>query len=94
MQQSQSSKSVVLGTGVWWVHWYDAQGRRHREKAGTKSAAIALYRKRKTEVLEGRKLPERLRRKPVPFREIAEDALLYSDQKKRSAKDDRCRMSS
>jgi len=83
----------VQGSGIWWVHWYDAQGRRHREKAGAKSTAIALYRKRKTEVLEGRKLPEKLRRRPVSFREIAEDALLYSDQKKRSAKDDRCRMS-
>ena len=52
----------VPGSGVWWIHWYDAQGRRHREKAGAKSAAIALYRKRKTQVLEGRKLPEKLRR--------------------------------
>jgi Phage integrase, N-terminal SAM-like domain len=83
----------VPGSGIWWIHWYDAQGRRHREKAGTKSAAIALYRKRKTEVLEGRKMPEKLRRAPVSFREIAQDALEYSRLHKRSVKDDLCRMS-
>src|SRR2546427_3070722 len=83
----------VPGSSVWWIHWYDAQGRRHREKAGTKSMAIALYRKRKTEALEGRKLPEKLRRAPVLFREIAQDALEYSNHHKRSARDDRCRMS-
>ena len=82
----------VPGSGIWWIHWYDAQRRRHREKAGTKSAAIALYRKRKTEVLEGRKLPEKLRWAPVLFREIAQDALEYSQQHKRSAGDDRSRI--
>jgi integrase len=83
----------VPGSGVWWIHWYDAQGRRHREKAGMKSAAILLYRKRKQEALEGRKLPEKLRRRPVLFCEIAADALEYSNRYKRSAQDDRCRMS-
>jgi site-specific recombinase XerD len=83
----------VPGSGVWWIHWYDAQGRRHREKAGMKSAAILLYRKRKQEALEGRKLPEKLRRRPVLFCEIAQDALGYSSHHKRSASDDRCRMS-
>ena len=52
----------VPGSSIWWVLHYDAQGRRRREKAGTKSAAIALYHKRKQEALEGRKLPEKLRR--------------------------------
>ena len=47
--------------GVWWIHWYDAEGRCHREKAGTKSNAIDLYRKRKNEALAGKKLPEKLR---------------------------------
>jgi hypothetical protein len=43
-----------------------------------KSAALTLYRKRKTEVLEGRKLPEKLRRSDVSFAEVARDALEYS----------------
>jgi hypothetical protein len=48
-------------SGVWWIRYADATGRIRREKAGTWSAADKLYRKRKTEVLEGRKLPETLR---------------------------------
>lgn len=82
----------IRGSGIWWIHWYDAQGNRHREKVGTKSAALALYRKCKTEVLEGRKLPEKLRRAPPCFREIAQDALEYSRLHKRSFDDDRYRM--
>jgi len=49
------------GSGIWWIRYMDASGRLRREKAGTKSAAILLYRKRKQEALEGRKLPEKLR---------------------------------
>ena len=40
--------------------------------------AIDLYRKRKVEALEGKKLPERLRRATVTFAEIAKDAVAYS----------------
>ncbi len=90
--QTRGVYERTAGSGVWWIHWYDAQGRRHREKVGTKGAAIDLYRKRKTQVLEGRKLPERLRRAPVQFREIAQVALQYSSLHKRSFRDDRCRM--
>ena len=54
------------GSRVWWVRYVDAQSRLRREKAGTKSAAVLLYRKRKQEALEGRKLPEKLRRAAVP----------------------------
>jgi integrase len=62
----------------WWICYWDAQGRKRREKAGTKSAAIDLYRKRKNEALQGKKLPETLRRATVTFAEIATDALEYS----------------
>jgi site-specific recombinase XerD len=67
----------VPGSNVWWVQYFDAQGRRRREKAGLKSSAIVLYRKRKTEALEGKKLPEKLRARAVKFSELAEDALEY-----------------
>jgi integrase len=80
------------GSGVWWIHYYDSIGRRHREKAGTKSAAILLYRKRKQQVLEGKKLPEKLRRPCVSFAELAKDALEYSKAHKRSHRDDEIRM--
>lgn len=76
----------------WWIRFVDAQGRFRREKAGTKSAAIDLYRKRKNEALEGKKLPEKLRRATVPFSEIAKDALAYSKANKLSYRSDLGRM--
>lgn len=82
----------IPGSGVWYVHYYDAAGRRRREKAGTKANAIALYHKRKAEALAGRKLPERLRQRSVLFREIAEEALAYSRAYKHSHRDDEYRM--
>jgi integrase len=56
----------TCGSGIYYVRYVDSTGRLRREKAGTKSAAIMLYRKRKQEALEGRKLPEKLRKAPVP----------------------------
>jgi site-specific recombinase XerD len=82
----------VPGSGVWWVCYWDAQGRKRREKAGTKGMAIDLYRKRKTEALAGRKLPETLRRATVTFPEIARDALEYIKTHKRTYASDLYRM--
>ena len=77
---------------AWWICFWDAQGRKRREKAGTKSAAIDLYRKRKNEALAGKKLPEKLRRATVSFAEIANDALAYSKANKLSYRTDKVRM--
>jgi site-specific recombinase XerD len=82
----------VPGSGIWWIQYFDAQGRRRREKAGLKSSAITLYRKRKTEVLEGKKLPERLRSKAISFSILAQDALEYSKHHKLSYDHDSYRM--
>jgi hypothetical protein len=51
--------------------------RTRQDASGVKSAAIKLYQKRKTEILEGKKLPEQLRGRVVRFAEIADDALAY-----------------
>jgi integrase len=80
------------GSGVWWIRYADATGRIRREKVGPKSAAVMLYRKRKTEILQGKKLPETLRRRTISFLELAQDALSYSRTHKRSHDDDRSRM--
>jgi integrase len=80
------------GSGIWWIRYIDTGGRLRREKAGTWATARDLYIKRKQQTLEGIKLPEKLRRAPVSFREIARDALEYSDHHKRSARNDHCRM--
>ncbi|MGC1907693.1 MAG: site-specific integrase [Candidatus Acidiferrum sp.] len=80
-KKSRNSRGVfekIPGSGIWWIRFIDAQGRFRREKAGTKGMAIDLYRKRKMAALEGRKLPERLRRASVSFASIAQDALAYS----------------
>jgi len=66
------------GSGVWWIRYADAKGRIRREKAGTRSNALTLYRKRKTEALQGKKLPESLRTPSVSFAQIARDTLEYS----------------
>jgi integrase len=76
------------GSGVWWICYFDRFGKRHREKAGTKSVAIKLYGKRKQHVLEGKKLPESFRKPSVNFRQLIDDALAYSKRNKRSYKTD------
>ena len=80
------------GSGIWWIHFYDSEGNRRREKVGRRSAAIALYQKRKTEAREGEKLPLTLRKKHVRFSTLAQDALEYSKAHKRSHRDDVIRM--
>jgi site-specific recombinase XerD len=80
------------GSKIWWIRYADATGRIRREKAGTRGAAIKLYQKRKTEVLQGKKLPENLRAPMVGFAELAKDALAYSKAHKRSYGDDVIRM--
>ena len=65
------------GSGIWWIRYADTAGRIRREKAGAKNAAIKLYSKRKTGVLEGQKLPGQLRSRVVRFSEIADDGLAY-----------------
>ena len=82
----------VPGSEVWWIRHADSTGRIRREKAGTKGAAIKLYQKRKTEALQGKKLPESLRTPMVSFAELAHDALVYSKTHKRTYEDDLFRM--
>ena len=82
----------VPGSDAWWIHYTDADGRRRREIAGTKGNAIDLLAKRQSAALTGKKLPEKLRAKPITFREIAASALEYSRQEKRSHRNDVTRM--
>jgi site-specific recombinase XerD len=66
------------GSGIWWIQYFDASGRRRREKAGRRSDAIDLLAKRKTEKLQRFKLPENFRAKAVTFGELMDDALEHS----------------
>jgi integrase len=61
-------RGVFEQQGAWWIEYWTA-GKRHREKAGTLSAAKKLVELRRTERLQG-KLPQ-LRTRTVLFSELA-----------------------
>src|SRR6267378_255605 len=65
------------GSGTYWIRYADASRRERKEKAGRLKFAIDLYRKRKTEALEGRKIPQANRR-DLRFEELAADYLEFS----------------
>jgi integrase len=65
------------GSGTWWISYFDAQGKRHREKVGRKSDAKALYQSRKTDVRAGVKLPVLRGAKGVTVGELIDDALKF-----------------
>ena len=77
------------GSGVWWIQFF-AQGRRHREKVGRRSAAKDLYHKRKNEVREGVKMPDTMRAARVlRFKELGDDAIKYSEAHKGTSRQDK-----
>jgi site-specific recombinase XerD len=83
-----------VGSGIWWVNYY-VEGVRHREKCGSRSRAVAVYQKRKSDALAGIKLPETFRRKKaVTFNELADDAMVYSKAHKKSHRGDLANLSS
>lgn len=61
MKKIKGVYEKVPGSNIWWIRYADVSGRIRREVAGSKSVAIKLYQKRKTEVLQRKKLPENLR---------------------------------
>lgn len=68
----------VTRSGIRQIRSTDLDGRKHREVAGERRAAKKLLGQRHTQRLEGEKFPEALRTKAVTFRELCEDALIYS----------------
>jgi len=61
--------------GEWWVEWYDCDGGRHREKAGTKSLALDLYRRRKSEVRQLVKFPGSMRQRDARLKDLVANYL-------------------
>jgi integrase len=80
------------GSDVWWIRYADSSGRIRREKVGNKGAAIKLYQKRKTQVLQGDKLPENFRARPVEMRLLVEDAMEHCRNNNRGFAQDRLRL--
>lgn len=78
----------VPGSGIWWIHYIDAEGKRRREKVGRKTDAIRLYHQRKADALAGRKLGKPLRQRDRTFQEFADNAIEYAKKHKANPTDD------
>src|SRR5262245_33967661 len=50
------------GSGIWWVRYFDGDGKERRERVGPKALARKRYMQRKTEIAEGRYFPDTHRR--------------------------------
>jgi integrase len=59
-------------SGIFWIRYWDANGKEHAEKIGPKALARKRYIQRKAEILEGRYFPDGRRRAPV-FDDFVED---------------------
>jgi site-specific recombinase XerD len=70
----------VPSSGIWWIRYTDARGKRHWEKVGRRSDAITLLAKRKHEKLLRKKLPEALRGRAATFGDLADKAKLFSEE--------------
>src|SRR5690349_3324686 len=64
------------GSGIWHVCYYDADGKRHREKVGGYKAAVAVYQLRKTEIRLGKYFPPRQQAR-MKFSELVTEALAH-----------------
>jgi site-specific recombinase XerD len=62
------------GSGVWHICYYDASGKRHREKVGPKRAAMGVYQLRKTEIRLGKYYPP-LQQTRIRFDELVAETL-------------------
>ncbi len=63
------------GSGMFWICYFDENGRRHREKVGPYALAVKVYQKRKTEIAERRFFPERIRQREVLVSMMIDDYL-------------------
>jgi len=78
----------VPESGVWWIHYIDAEGKRRREKVDRKSDAMKLYAQRKADAAAGKKITKPLRQRERTFKEFADLALAYSRKNKANVSDD------
>jgi integrase len=74
------------GSGCWWVNYY-VSGKQHREKAGRKPDAIALYQKRKADARRKVKLPELVPGKVVTFAHLSAMAVSHAKAHLQTARD-------
>jgi integrase len=82
----------VSDSGEWWIRYADATGRIRREKVGELGEAETRLKLRKEEARIGVQPRLSRQRRSASFRKIAEDALAYAKEHKRSARNDHSRM--
>ena len=82
----------VSDSGEWWIRYADATGRIRREKVGGLGEAETRLKLRKEEARIGVQPRLSRQRRLASFRKIAEDALAYAKEHKRSARNDHSRM--
>ncbi len=63
------------GSGVWWISYFDAAGKWHREKIGRRSVALEAYVNRKREIREGLYVPPTSRRPKLLFGDLFDEAI-------------------
>lgn len=84
-QNKKGETSMSKQRGVWernpgsrvWVRHCDAEGRLRRERVGSKSAAVKVYNRRRTQAVARLKLPESLKHRGATFAELADLAVEY-----------------
>jgi hypothetical protein len=69
------------GSGEWWIR-YAYEGRTRKEKAGTRSAAIALYRARKDAIRRDEKFPDTRNSKRVKLSDLIDAILVFTEHLK------------
>lgn len=76
----------VNGSGIWWIRYTNAKGKRVKAKVGTFSQAADVYEQRKAEIRLGVLLPS-VSKRGVRFSELVTDAIKFAAIHHRSAKD-------
>jgi|ERR1035437_141523 integrase len=79
-------KDPVNRPGEWWVRWTDTEGKLHREKEGTKTAARSAYIRHKNEAREGKIVPVLRNTKKVTLNNLIDLVLKHTAEHK-SARD-------
>jgi integrase len=80
-------KDHVGRMGDWWIRWTDTTGKEHREKCGSRPAALDLYGKRRAEVRMGHHFPESMRKvRGTTLQDVCND---YADTLKANGRDPR-----
>jgi integrase len=81
MKRKKLPRGVFVRNREYWIRYSDREGLLHREKVGPfLKPAVDAYRKRKTEVREGKFFPDQLRRRLVRFPELVQDFHVHSRQ--------------